>query len=452
MPDPFVLAVLLTGIVFVAAVLFGDAYPADSSLLERFETTLLHWKDHLFDGKRGGVNKGYLYFAFQMCVMLVTGHALATSRPVGRVVGALARAPRTPAAAVAMVAFVACSAALVHWALGLIVGALIARETGRQCARRGLAVEYPLLGAAGYTGLMVWGGGLSGSIPLKAMDYVPPVHLAQGFPFPNGIPQEETLFSTLNFAVCGALVLFVPLVAALLHPRSGQAVVEYREGAGEDVTASDGDREGAETGVEKLESSPMLAMVLGALGLLAMGLDEWGQDFKLTFNKLNLLFLFLGILFQGSLIAYVRAVGDGVRGCAGILLQFPFYFGILGILFVSGLASQISAWIASISTEATYPVATYLSAGIVNFFVPSGGGQWIVQKDIVIEGALQHGDSIGRSILAMAYGDGWTNMLQPFWAVPLLAITGLKAREIIGYTATIMILAGALTMALLLFI
>jgi short-chain fatty acids transporter len=241
-------------------------------------------------------------------------------------------------------------------------------------------------------------------------------------------------------------------VAALLHPRSGQAVVEYREGAGEDVTASDGDREGAETGVEKLESSPMLAMVLGALGLLAMGLDEWGQDFKLTFNKLNLLFLFLGILFQGSLIAYVRAVGDGVRGCAGILLQFPFYFGILGILFVSGLASQISAWIASISTEATYPVATYLSAGIVNFFVPSGGGQWIVQKDIVIEGALQHGDSIGRSILAMAYGDGWTNMLQPFWAVPLLAITGLKAREIIGYTATIMILAGALTMALLLFI
>ena len=451
MPDPFVLAVLLTGVVFVAALLLGDGYAADASLLERFETTLLHWKDHLFDGKRGGVNKGYLYFAFQMCVMLVTGHALATSRPVGRVVGALARAPRTAAAAVALVAFVACFAALIHWALGLIVGALIARETGRQCARRGLEVEYPLLGAAGYTGLMIWGGGLSGSIPLKAMDYVPPAHLAAGFPFPDGIPQEETLFSTLNFVVCGALLLFVPLVAALLHPRTGQPVQGYPEGAGEDVTAQEAGSE-AKTGVERLESSRVLALALGGLGLLALGLDEWDRDFKLTFNKLNLLFLFLGIAFQGSLMSYVKAVGDGVRGCAGILLQFPFYFGILGILFVSGLASQISAWIASVSSEATYPVATFFSAGIVNFFVPSGGGQWIVQKDIVIEGALQHGDLLGRSILAMAYGDGWTNMLQPFWAVPLLAITGLKAREIIGYTATIMLLSGALTVGLLIFV
>ncbi len=450
MPDPFVLAVLLTGIVFLAATFLGDAYPADASFVERLEITLLHWKDHLFDGGRGGVNKGYLYFAFQMCIMLVTGHALATSRPVGRMVGVLARLPRTAPAAVAMVAFVACFAALVHWALGLIVGALIARETGRQCARRGLAVEYPLLGAAGYTGLMVWGGGLSGSIPLKAMDYVPPAHLAASFPFPNGIPQEETLFSALNLIVCASLLLFVPFVAALLHPRKGEEIQECPDKAGEESAETEAATGTQRTGVEKLESSAMLAMLLGGLGLLALLLDEWGQDFKLTFNKLNLLFLFLGILFQGSLMAYVRAVNEGVRGCAGILLQFPFYFGILGILFVSGLASQISEWMVSISSQATYPVATYFSAGFVNFFVPSGGGQWIVQKDIVIEGALQHGDIVGRSILAMAYGDGWTNMLQPFWAVPLLAITGLKAREIIGYTATIMLFSGGLTVALLL--
>ncbi len=452
MPDPFVLALLLTGLVMCCALFFGESYPAELGLWERGELTLVTWKSYLFEPRSssGALNMGYLYFGFQMCVMLVTGHALATSQPVARGVRLLSRIPRSAGQAVALVSFVACVAALIHWALGLIVGALVARQTGQQCAARGLQVHYPLLGAAGYTGLMVWGGGLSGSIPLKAATYTPPEHLAASFPFEGGIPLTETIYSPLNFMVCGALLLFVPFVAAMLHPSRNEDIspcaVENQE---VEAVAPEAGRSKIVTWLEEGRGP---AWTLAFMGLGALGIEFWRKGFALndlTFNQLNVLFLFGGLLLQGSLMRYVRAVGNGVSWCAGILLQFPFYFGIIGLLLVSGLGSQISAGIASVTTEATYSIATFFSAGFVNLLVPSGGGQWLVQKDIVLEGALAYKGIVGESVLAMAYGDGWSNMLQPFWAIPLLAITGLKAREIVGYTATIMLFSGLLITTLL---
>jgi short-chain fatty acids transporter len=449
MPDPFVLAIGLTFTVLVLGVVVGDAYAPGATAGGRVVDTLLAWQSYLFEPRRadGSIIEGYVYFAFQMCMVLVTGHALATSPPVERFVGAIARSPRTAGQATALVAFVACAAALIHWGLGLVVGALMAREVGRQAARRKLPVHYPLLGAAGYTGLMVWGGGLSGSIPLKAAEYVPPEALAARYPLDGGIPLALTLWSPLNVAVAVSVLIVVPLVSAALVPADESARAPFpdplhgSEGAPEDVD------EGGSRFVQRVETSRLLAGVVAAMGLGVVGVQALRGEFALTINSLNVMFLFGGILLQGSLVRYARAIEGGVRGCAGILLQFPFYFGVLGILLASGLAGQVARGIASASTELTYPILVFLSAGLVNLFVPSGGGQWIVQGDIVISGALDYADLLGKSVLALAYGDGWTNMLQPFWALPLLAITGLRARDIIGYTATLMLVAGVVIVA-----
>ena len=509
MPDPFLLAVLLTFVVAVVAVFAGNAFPADAGWLSRLGTTIGAWKQFVFEPPGSGadpVNRKLLYFAFQMCLMLVTGHALASSPPVARVVRRLASLPRDARGGVLLVAFVACAMALVHWGLGLIVGAMIAREVGRQAAVRGIPHHYPLLGAAGYTGLMIWGGGLSGSIPLAAAGQA-------------GIPLSATLFSGLNLVISGALLLAIPLLCVLLVPKDRTTWVPFTADAGSDTTDDEEDgapgqstsralhvaglglgalaaailsdafveatigwgarrwiygalnalvvvvvvhrgvvllvrfamaRRGDATPAERLEMSELVTVLLCTMALGWLEAEIVRGSFKLSFNNLNFAFLFLGLLFQGNPIRYVRAVGDGAAGCAGIILQFPLYFGILGIMVVTGLGGLISAKLAAVASESFYPVVTYFSAGLVNFFVPSGGGQWVVQGKIVIEGAAAFPSVIPKAIMALTYGDAWTNMLQPFWAVPLLAITGLRARDIIGYTATVMILGGALTVALLL--
>ncbi len=446
MPDPFTLALLLTLFVFLMGSLFGERIEPSGDLLDRILELAGAWKAYLYEprGADGKVIQGYLYFGFQMCVMLVTGFAFATSPVIERSVQRAAGLPNRAQSAVAWVAFLACLAALMHWALGLIVGAMMAREVGRSCRERNISVHYPLLGAAGYTGLMVWGGGLSGSIPLKALSYSAPSTVADVFPFSGGIPESETLFSTMNGVLCLCFLVFVPWIVSRLHPTNVDVLRPYR-GEGESLSAPVAAESATNLGwMKRLERGRGLNLLVGLSGLALLAHEWVSGEFKLTFNQINVLFLFAGLSLHRSVGEYVSAISAGVRGCAGILLQFPFYFGIIGILLVSGLGSQISQMLVSWTTSETYPLATFFSSGFLNILVPSGGGQWLVQKDIVIEGALHLQANLGKTIMAMAYGDAWTNMLQPFWALPLLGITGLEARHIVGYTVVVMLATGAL--------
>jgi len=140
---------------------------------------------------------------------------------------------------------------------------------------------------------------------------------------------------------------------------------------------------------------------------------------------------------------FLKAIDSAIVGASGILIQFPLYFGIMGVMNHSGMVNIMSNFFVSISNDITFPIFTFISAGIVNIFVPSGGGQWAVQGPIIIEAATELGVSIPKSVMALAYGDQLTNMLQPFWALPLLGITGLKAKEILPYTL-ILLLAGSI--------
>lgn len=441
-PDPFVFALLLSLATLALALVFG-AEMEGASYTERLALLGEGWWESFYGA-------GLMKFALQMCLVLITGHALAMSRPVRRGIEALTGLASTPRAAVMVVALTACAASLVQWGLGAIAGAFMAREMGRSFARQGRAVHYPLLGAAGYAGFMVWHGGLSGSAPLKVAE--PDHFLVDAI---GVIPITETLLSPLNLAVTGSLLVLIPVVFAALMPSDPADMVGYTGPL--DERRVDAVHSGASAGDARhpvlrwLEDSRLLNLAAAAGIFAYLGYFFWQSGAAgWNLDSINLSFLGLGILMHRSPSAYVAAVADGVVGCAGIILQFPFYFGILGLLTASGLIVQVAEWFVAVSTETTFPLFTFLSAGLVNFFVPSGGGQWAVQGPVMMRAVEAIGVDPPRAIMAMAYGDAWTNMLQPFWALPLLGIMGLRARDIIGYTSFLLLVTGPAIMGWLL--
>ena len=171
------------------------------------------------------------------------------------------------------------------------------------------------------------------------------------------------------------------------------------------------------------------------------------NGFTLGLNIVNMIFLFLGILLHGDLRRYVDAISDAAGGAAGVLLQFPFYAGIMGMMVAANdqgvsLAGVISEFFVSVSNNVTFPMLSFLAAGVVNFFVPSGGGQWAVQGPIMMPAGAAMGIENGRTAMAIAWGDQWTNMIQPFWALPALGIAKLSARDIMGYLVIVTLFVG----------
>ncbi len=434
-PDPFVLAVVLTVLTFVLALVLTRSTP--SSLID-------HW------GSSDGVWM-LLAFGMQMCLILVTGHALASSPPVSAVLDRLAALPRTGAQAAAMVAFVACVLAVCNWGLGLIGGALMARRVGIAMERRGTPAHYPLLAAAGYLGLMVWHGGFSGSAPLKVTTQRDLVEVFGDAPPIVPLDLSQTLFSPLNLVVTGGLLLLAPLLLAALTPRDPRDISPASTFIELDAPGVRARTMSSRTPLlpRILEDTPIVTLALVVLiGWWAWRFYLPGGDtpsglFRLSPNTVNLTMLMLGLICHGTPRRYIRAVEEAVSGCAGIIVQFPLYAGIMGLMQASGLTVLFAETLAERSTPEMLPVLTFLSAGVVNLFVPSGGGQWAVQGPIAVQAAVDAGVSPAKMVMAVAYGDQLTNMLQPFWALPLLAITGVKARDIVGYTALVMVVAGA---------
>ncbi len=418
-PDPFILAVLLAGLVMVMGATYSQA---PTSVLTGFAAGML--------GQAG------IAFAFQMALILVTGHALADAPAVRRGLGWVAQRPRTGGQAAALVGAAAMGLGLLNWGLGLVGGAFLAREVGRAFARRGQPLTYPLVGAAGYCGLLVWHGGLSGSAPLKvaAADNV----------FARAITVGETLFTPLNLVASG-LVLIV--VTGLLYVLGSGPVVDGPgpplddEAAGPDEADDAGlvSRLSRARGVTAILVLPIvvyLAVEVGEKGAGAVGL-----------NAVILFFLVLGLALHARPLAYARSFSAGAQGAAGILLQFPIYFGILGAAKASGILTALSQALIAVAhslpaPDAAAAVMTYISAAVVNLLVPSGGGQWVLQAPLIVEATTSVGADAGTMVMAFSYGDQLTNMLQPFWALPLLSVTGLKARDLMGYTLLVMMAAA----------
>ena len=432
LPDAFVFCIILTIVVFIAAMPVAGMNPIEVANA---------WGSGVW---------GLLAFSMQMALVLVLGSALANAPAIKKLIVKLAGVPKKPVGAVAFVTVISAICCFINWGFGLIIGALLAKEVAKKI--KGL--DYRLIIAAAYSGFVIWHAGISGSIPLgmTALNADGVVDNTAGA-VTEIVPTSQTIFSAWNLILVLAVVVVVAFVNAKMHP-DPKDVVSIDPKLLED--APDNTEVKArkdQTPAEKLENSMVLSyivVVIGAIYLIYYFVNAGSILNALSLNIVNLIFLILGIAFHKTPISYVRAITESAESAGGIILQFPFYAGIQGMMVTVGsngvsLASAISTAFVNISTPRTFPVLCYLAAGIVNFFVPSGGGQWAVQGPIMMPAGLELGVTPAVTAMGIAWGDAWTNMLQPFWALPALGIAGLGARDIMGYCAIVLIASGIVT-------
>ena len=419
LPDPFLFAIILTIIVFVAAMVGTQQGPL---------TMVQAW----------GQDSGFwnlLAFSMQMALVLVLGSAMASATVCKKALGAIASTAKDKKSAIIIVTFVSTICCWLNWGFGLIAGALLAKEV----AKRVRDVDYPLLIAAAYSGFVIWHAGLSGSVPLQIGAEGGTTILDVAY----YAPTSDTIFHPANLGMCLVILITMPLINYAMHPSKEETILVDPALLVEEEEK----KYTIETPAEKIEHSKILWAITLVLGFAYIIFYFVTKGFNLGLNIVNMIFMFLGILLHGDLRKYVDAIAAAASGAAGILLQFPFYAGIMGLMVAKNdggvsLAGIIADFFVNISNDVTFPVFTFLSAGIINFFVPSGGGQWAVQAPIVMPAATEMGVEYGRAAMAIAWGDQWTNMIQPFWALPALGVAGLSARNVMGYLVIILIYTG----------
>lgn len=412
LPDPFLFAIVLTFVVFLMGIIINKQSPL---------SMVKYWGDGFWN---------LLSFSMQMVLILVTGFVLASSPLFKKLLSKIANSMKSPSQAVMTTAFVAALASFISWGFGLVIGALMAKEMAKNVKD----VDYRLLIASGYMGFLVWHGGLSGSVPLTIATKGHFLEQQMGI-----IPTSETIFSLVNLVPLIVLIFTLPILAKLMSPPKEEVITidpNLIEDNQEDV------EEKSITPADKLENSKLISLIIGVMGMVYVVYYFATKGFDLNLNIVNFTFLFIGILMHKTPKRYLKSLYNAVKGAGGIILQFPFYSGIMGMMVASGLAATISNWFVSISSETTLPFFAFLSAGIVNIFVPSGGGQWAVQGPIMIPASIELGTSLAKTSMAVAWGDAWTNMIQPFWALPALGIAGLGAKDIMGYCLVALLYSG----------
>jgi short-chain fatty acids transporter len=390
----------------------------------------------------------------------------------------VASVPRTPRQAYGFVTIVAGIASLISFVLGLIVGGVMAVEVARAAKARGTKLHYPLLVASAYSGFVVWHMGYSGSGPLNAA--------TEGGAYsdlPGGLVDiSRTTFSTWNIIATIVTLVVVAAAMMLLAPKKHDEIVPAPDSVFADEDGGEGSerttrsssnagtaganasttvsRTSSKTGpgtptatttapartkrtpADRIEHMRVFTLALGVLLGLYLTFYFSIRGFELTLDIVNWSFLCLIMLLVGNARELAGLIARGGRTVGEVLLQYPLYAGIIGMMSVSGLVGIISGFFIDISSPATLGLWTFLSAGLLNMFIPSGGGQFAVMAPLFAQAAHALGVDQSVVIMAIAYGDQWTNMIQPFWAIPLLAVAGLKVREILGYTLITLILSG----------
>lgn len=422
-PSALVFAIVLTFIVALAALFMTGSGPV---------LIIQSWGDGL---------SGLLAFTTQMALILLLGHILANTGPVRKLLQRLAAVPKTARGAYVFVVVVSSIASLITWGLGLVVGALLAREIAASFRAKGIPVHFPLLVASAFSGFVVWHMGYSGSGPLTAA--TPDSFIAKQLG--TTIPITQTTFSPINMIAALVTIIAISLLVYFMAPRNTATIKELQVNLAEDT----GSKDTIETPADRVDASRILTLALGLL-LVAYLIIHFATGGTLTLDIVNWSFLALILLLVRSPFELIALTKGAASNVGEILLQFPLYAGILGIMTGTGLIALFSDFFVSISNPVTFGVFALLSAGLVNFFVPSGGGQFAVQAPIMLDAANRLGVDPSIAIMAVAYGDQWTNMIQPFWALPLLAIAGLKMRDILGYTVATMIVSGIVFAATLL--
>lgn len=431
LPEPFIFAILLT---FVAAIV---AMPlCHQTPLEVVE----HWGDGIWN---------LLAFAMQMALVLVCGSTLAAAPIVKRGIDAMARLPQSAPSAIALVTVVSALACWINWGFGLIVGVVFAKAIARQRSD----VDYRLLIASAYSGFVVWHAGISGSIPLTMATPGDSLALATNGALVDPVPLGQTVINWHNLATVLFVIIGITVANTLMHPKQGILTIDpalLKDNNGDDKASASASTD--KTPAQRLEHSRLLswlvALMLVAYLVIHLGMGGAGLDL----GGVIMIFLALGLVLHSTPVDYVRAFGKATTGAAGIILQFPFYAGIMGIVTGVGLSGISLGGVMAdacirISNPVTYPLLTFLCAAVLNLFVPSGGGHWAVQAPVMFTAGANLGVDPGLTGMAIAWGDAWTNLIQPFWALPALAIARLDAKDIMGYCLIDLLVTGVIICA-----
>lgn len=409
LPSAFVLAVILTVIVFLLGMAVGGQSPMAMAN---------YWGDGF---------SSLFTFGMQMVLVLLTGYVLALTPAVQSMLTGLTKNASTPRQAIAITIVVSFVCYYLNWGFGMVAGAILAREMGRR-----VAVHFPLIVAAAYGGELVRGP--SSSIPLVIAT---PGHFMED---KIGIVLvSETLYSSWNIVLTCTLLLL--LVGFFMLQKQPERMIRLEADDDHEVAGGPVNRSDLSFS-DHIENSRWPTLFLGAIAAAYLIGKVIGSGFSINLNTIILIFLSLGLLLHKNPATYLSATEKAVNAARGIIVQFPLYAGIAGMMTSAGLVTQFSEAIIAMATPATFPLLTFLSAGIVNFFIPSGGGQWAIQGPIMMEASAALGADPAQTIMAFTWGDGWTNQIQPFWALPLLGVAGLSARDIMGYLIIWLVISG----------
>ncbi|WP_040302876.1 TIGR00366 family protein [Algoriphagus machipongonensis] len=414
-PSPFALVIGLTVLCFLMVIIFG--IKEEVSFGKRTLISLGYWQQGFFS---------LLTFTLQMIMILVFGYALAVFQPVHLFLKRIAHIPKNKTQGVLMTGIIAMVGGLLNWGFGLVIGALLARFVYVAAKEKGYNPNPALLAAAGYLGMAVWHGGLSGSAPLKVAEKG---HFLEGKI--GVIPISETIGSISNFWVSIGLVFVFALSLLVFSNSEKSAKIE-------------------------IDAKPLKAILPGkrsyfafiigfAMVLIAFFNFVFGSVPELAsvnINTINFLLFGLTLIAYQSMGQFKKAIGSGIKSSIDIFIQFPFYAGILGLMTHSGLLEEFSSGLVSNASQSTLPLISYVSAAAVNLIIPSGGGQFAVQGPIILDSAKAMGMSIGKMVLVFSYGDQISNLLQPFWALPLITITGVKAKDLFKYCLGLCLIGG----------
>lgn len=417
LPDAFVFCLLLTLIVFAFGFFFT---PHSLSALVGF------WGKEFWS-----LNA----FAMQMVFVLISGHMLATTPLVKKGISKITARIRNETQALVLITCFSTIACWINWGFGLISSAILAVEIAKRLKR----LNFGLLVASAYSGFLVWHGGFSGSIPLKIAGH--DEILQKVYPGLS-LPLTETILTPVNLLITVLCLALLPLTALWMRTPD-KVEVSFPEVPKENDGESSRLR-------DKLELSPFFNYLFFLIFVVYL-ISAFRQGEGLDINKVNWIFLFLAIFLHKTPRAFLVAVKDSFIYASDIVIQFPFYAGIMGLMQYSGLSDLMSEVFISIATTQTLPFWTFISGGVVNFFIPSGGGQWVVQGPFIMKAAQTLSADPKKVAMALAWGDAWTNLVQPFWALPLLGLAKLQLKDIMGYCLIFTALSGVVISVVLLF-
>ena len=434
-PDSWVVCMMLTTVTLVVAVVGAGV---------GIEDAILAWGAGMWN---------LLELAMQFTVALVAAHTCICSRPVFRLLDRLAGLPDEdrPLQAVLLMGLFSIATAYVNWALTIIASALFLPFV----CRRNPKADSGILIAAAYLGIgTVWHGGLSGSAPLILATPGNPLYAPnQGSPVIDRlIPATETLFCSFNLIYLAVVSAAGLLVLIALHPRQGAVTLAddrinsiVPPPPAEETLGTSGSR------LDRFRGWNLLAAVL-ILYPLGHSFVTKGFDATWTINAYNMVFLAAALLLQGRPASLVKVVPQGVQAASGVILQFPFYAGIFGVMSNTDLGRWLGELFVSLATTTTFPLIVYLYSGLVNLFVPSGGSKWLIEAPYLLPAARELGVSPVTTVLAYGYGDSTTNLIQPFWALPLLAVARARFGDILGYTFLVALVCFAISVVAMLLI